>query len=107
MDLARLLSGGVKREHPHAATEPHPDVEKLDVQFAFFDVVPQRVVGVILDAVISLRSQIGQRRRQIARGAAPWLARQIVGHRLQHGVIETTRLPVGNTRVFGKSGLTE
>ncbi|CDA01428.1 putative uncharacterized protein [Klebsiella variicola CAG:634] len=40
MDLARLLSGGVKREHPHAATEPHPDVEKLDVQFAFFDVVP-------------------------------------------------------------------
>jgi hypothetical protein len=38
---------------------------------------------------------------------APRLARQIVGHRLQHGIIETTRLPVGNARVFGKRGLTE
>ena len=82
-------------------------MEKLDIQFAFFNIVPQRVVGVILDAVISLRGEIGQRRRQIARGAAPRLARQIVSHRLQHGIIKTACLPVGNARVFSKRGLTE
>jgi len=40
-------------------------------------------------------------------GSVARLARQIVSHRLQNSIIKTTRLPVGNARVFGKSGLTE
>ena len=59
------------------------------------------------NAVIGLRGEIGERRRQIARGAAPRLARQIVSHRLQNSIIKTTRLPVGNARVFGKSAFAE
>lgn len=82
-------------------------MEKLDVQLTLFNIVPQRVIGIVLNAVIGLRGEIGERRRQIARGAAPRLARQIVSHRLQNSIIKTTRLPVGNARVFGKSGLTE
>jgi hypothetical protein len=68
-------------------------VEKLDVQLAVFNVIPQRMSRIVLNAVVGLRSQIGQRWRQVARGAAPRLTRQIVGHRLQNGKVKTTRLP--------------
>ena len=67
----------------------------------------QSGVAADLEDVYNRFPRLRERRRQIARGAAPRLARQIVSHRLQNSIIKTTRLPVGNARVFGKSGLTE
>ena len=82
VNFTRLLALRIQREHAHPATKAHADVEELDVQLAIFDIVPQRVPGIVLNAVIGLRGQIRQRRRQVARSAAPGLTGEIVGHPL-------------------------
>ena len=105
VNLPRLLSLRIQREHAHAAAKTHADVEKLDVQLAVVDVIPQRMSRIVLNAVVGLRSQIGQRGRQVARGAAPRLTRQIVGHRLQNGKVKTARHPISNARFLGKRGV--
>lgn len=90
------MGAGVHREHTHPATKAHPDVEELRIQLAAFDVVPQRLRGIVLNAVVGLRRQIRQRIGQRARRTAPRFLREIVRHRLQYGKIKADGLSVRN-----------
>ncbi len=102
MDLTRLLRCGIKRKHPHPTAKTHPHMEKLHVELPPFNIVPQRVVGVILDAVIRLRRQGRQGIRQRPRRTAPRRFSQIAGHALQHGKIEATALTIGDIGICSK-----
>ncbi len=55
VNFTRLRGLAVQREHAHPAAEAHPDVEELHVELAVFDVIPQRLLRIVLDAVIGLR----------------------------------------------------
>ncbi|MPN10308.1 hypothetical protein SDC9_157603 [bioreactor metagenome] len=90
------MGAGIDGEHAHATTEAHPNVKELRVQLTAFDVVPQRLRGIILNAVVGLRCQIRQRIGQCARRTAPRFLREIVRHRLQHGKIKADGLSVRN-----------
>ena len=85
VNLPRQMGAGIDGEHAHATTEAHPNVEELRIQLAIFDIVPQRLRGIVLNAVVSLRRQIRQRIGQCARRTAPRFLRKIVRHGLQHG----------------------
>ena len=97
VNFPRLLGLRIQGEHPHAAAKPHPHVEELNVQLALFNIIPQRMRSIVLNAVVGLGGQVCQGWRQIARRAAPGLTRKIVGHRLEYGVIKATGLTVGNS----------
>ncbi|MNN20459.1 hypothetical protein D3C81_1337400 [compost metagenome] len=80
VDLTRQMRTVINREHAHAATKPHADMEKLRVQLTIFNVIPQRLLGVVLNTVVSLRREFRQRIRQRARRTAPRFLCQIMGH---------------------------
>ena len=82
-------------------------MEELNIQLALFDITPQGVRSIVLNAVVGLRGQVCQGWRQIARRAAPGLTRKIVGHRLKYGIVKATGLAVGNSRVLGEGRFRE
>ncbi|CCJ88727.1 hypothetical protein BN132_655 [Cronobacter turicensis 564] len=82
MHFAGLAGRRIEREHPHPAAKAHADVEKLHVELAALDVIPQGMSGVILDAVISLRGKLCERIGQRSRRAAPRFLRELGGHSL-------------------------
>ncbi len=103
MDLTRLMVHRIEGEHPHAATKAHADVEELHVKLAVGNVIPQRMLRVILNAVVRLRRERCQRLRQRFGCTAPRTLRDIVRHGLQHGKIEAAALTVGDIGICRKS----
>ncbi|CCK14528.1 hypothetical protein BN136_538 [Cronobacter universalis NCTC 9529] len=77
MHFAGLAGRRIEREHPHPAAKAHADVEELHVELAALDVIPQRMPGVILNAVIGLRGELCERIGQRAR-----FLREFRGHSL-------------------------
>ncbi|MPN30562.1 hypothetical protein SDC9_178033 [bioreactor metagenome] len=53
----------INREHAYTATKTHSHVEELRIKLTIFNVIPQRLLCVILNAVIGLRRQFRQRVR--------------------------------------------
>ncbi len=104
MDLARFAAVGIDRKHADAALKAHADVEKLHVELAIGDIVPERVTGVVLNFIVRLRRQRRQRLWQRARRAAPGLLRQRGGFLFQYIEIEAHGGTVCNA-IFCPGGL--
>ncbi|MOA02266.1 hypothetical protein D3C78_1217100 [compost metagenome] len=94
MHFSRQAGFRVNAVHAYRLLEAHADVEELHVQLPV-QLIPQRVVGVVLDGIEILRCHGRQSRWQHLFGVLVTAAGQLLGLRFQRLEIEGLRLAIG------------
>ena len=93
MHLASLARLRVDAVHAHRLLETHTDVEELHIQLTV-QLIPQRVIAVVLDRVEVLRRHGRQGRRQHLLGVLIGIAGELFGLDLQGFEVERLSLAI-------------